>query len=162
MHSARCDIVRRSLLLSSSLWRSASARPPQSSALFAACSSSRFRTVIAVVQPARFFPGRVNALLNMANSGHHLSAMMVQGRSHRMTEIVARLAPGVSVEQARTEVAAVSSRVHKEFGEAYDPASHDRIAVIPFHDVLGERAKMTLWLLMGAAAFVMIISAANV
>ena len=33
---------------------------------------------------------------------------------------------------------------------------------IPFKDVLGERARLTLWLLMGAAAFVMIISAANV
>jgi len=119
-------------------------------------------TVIGVVQPAPFFPGRVNALLNMVNSEHHLSAMMVQGRSHRMTEIVARLAPGATLEQARTEIAAVSSRVQKEFSESYDPGSHHRIAVIPFHDVLGERAKMTLWLLMGAAAFVMIISAANV
>jgi hypothetical protein len=80
-------------------------------------------TVIGVVQPAPFFPGRVNALLNMVNSEHHLSAMMVQGRSHRMTEIVARLAPGATLEQARTEIAAVSSRVQKEFSESYDPGS---------------------------------------
>src|SRR6185295_4523970 len=119
-------------------------------------------TVIGVVQPAPFFPGRVNALLNMVNSEHHLSAMMVQGRAHRMTEIVARLAPGATLEQARTEVAAVSSRVQKEFSEAYDPGSHHRITVTPFQEVLGERARLTLWLLMGAAAFVMIISAANV
>jgi predicted permease len=104
----------------------------------------------------------VNALLNMVNSEHHLSAMMVQGRTHRMTEMVARLAPGATLEQARTEVAAVSSRIQSEFKEAYDPGSHHRITVIPFHDVLGERARLTLWLLMGAAAFVMIISAANV
>jgi predicted permease len=119
-------------------------------------------TVIGVVQPAPFFPGRVNALLNMVNSEHHLSAMMVQGRTHRMTEMVARLAPGATLEQARTEVAAVSGRIQSEFKEAYDPGSHHRIAVIPFHEVLGERARLTLWLLMGAAAFVMIISAANV
>ena len=36
------------------------------------------------------------------------------------------------------------------------------IAVIPFKEALGERARLTLWLLMAAAAFVMIISAANV
>ena len=119
-------------------------------------------TVIGVVQPAPFFPGRVSALLNMVNSEHHLSAMMVQGRTHRMTEMVARLAPGATLEQARTEVAAVSSRIQSEFKEAYDPGSHHRITVIPFHEVLGERARLTLWLLMGAAAFVMIISAANV
>jgi predicted permease len=49
-----------------------------------------------------------------------------------------------------------------EYKEAYDPGSHYRVAVIPFKEVLGERARQTLWLLMGAAAFVMIISAANV
>ena len=67
-------------------------------------------TVIGVVQPAPFFPGRVNALLNMVNSEHHLSAMMVQGRAHRMTEIVARLAPGATIEQARTARSGWTSR----------------------------------------------------
>jgi predicted permease len=119
-------------------------------------------TVIGVVQPAPFFPYRMDALLNMVISEHHLSATMVEGRTHRMTEVVARLAPGASLEQARTEVAAVYGRVRREFGEAYDPASHYRIAVIPFREALGERAAPTLWLLMGAAAFVLIISAANV
>ncbi len=33
---------------------------------------------------------------------------------------------------------------------------------MPFQEVLGEKARLTLWLLMGAAAFVMIISCANV
>ena len=34
--------------------------------------------------------------------------------------------------------------------------------MMPLKEVLGERARLTLWLLMGAAAFVLIISAANV
>jgi len=119
-------------------------------------------TVIGVLQPAPFFPGRVEALLNMVISPHHLSAQMVEGRTHRMTEMVARLAPSASLEQARSQVAAVSSRIQREFKDAYDPGSNHRIAVIPFREVLGERARLTLWLLMGVAAFVMIISAANV
>ena len=53
-------------------------------------------TVIGVLQPAPFFPDRIDALLNMVNSSHHVSAMMVEGRSHRMTEMVARLAPGAT------------------------------------------------------------------
>ncbi len=53
-------------------------------------------TVIGVLQPAPFFPGRADALLNMVISEHHLSAFMVEGRTHRMTEMVARLAPGAS------------------------------------------------------------------
>ncbi len=119
-------------------------------------------TVIGVMQPAPFFPDRVDAMTNMVLSPHHLSALMVQGRSHRMTEMVARLAPGATVQQAANEVAAVDARVQREFKESYDPGSHYRVAVIPFKDALGEKARLTLWLLMGAAAFVMIISAANV
>jgi putative ABC transport system permease protein len=119
-------------------------------------------TVIGVVQPAPWFPERMEALANMVISPHHLSALMVEGRSHRMTEVVARLARGASVEQARNEVAAVYARLQREYKETYDPGSHYRVAVIPFKEALGERARLTLWLLMGAAAFVMIIAAANV
>ncbi|MGQ0642974.1 MAG: ADOP family duplicated permease [Gemmatimonadaceae bacterium] len=119
-------------------------------------------TVIGVLQPAPFFPTRVEALNNMVVSQHHLSAFMVEGRVHRMTEMVARLAPTATLDQARAEVAAVSQRIQSEFKEAYAPGDHHRVAVIPFQQVLGERARLTLMLLMVAAAFVMIISAANV
>jgi putative ABC transport system permease protein len=118
--------------------------------------------VIGVLQPAPTFPDRMDVLTNMVLSRHHLSAQMVQGRTHRMTEIVARLAPGAGVEQAKTEVAAVYARMQGQFKEAYDPGSHYRVDVIPFKEALGERARLTLWLLMAAAAFVLIISAANV
>src|SRR4029077_10071352 len=41
--------------------------------------------VIGVLQQAPFFPDKVDAFLNMVNSQHHLSASMVEGRTHRMT-----------------------------------------------------------------------------
>ncbi len=119
-------------------------------------------TVIGVIQPAPYFPTHVDAFLNMVVSPHHTSAFMVQDRSHRMTEMIARLAPGATMEQARTEVAAVYARMLSEYTEAYDAGSHPRVAVIPFKEAMGERARPMLWLLMGAAAFVLIISAANV
>ena len=118
--------------------------------------------IVGVVQPAPYFPTRMDALLNMVISEHHTSALMVQGRTHRMTEMIARLAPGATLAQARSEVAAIRARVQKDYPEAYDPGSGYRVTVIPFQEVLGEKARLTLWLLMGAAAFVMIISCANV
>ena len=101
--------------------------------------------------------------MNMVISEHHTSAMMVQGRTHRMTEMIARLAPGATVEQARAEVATIraarAERVHRK-RTTRAPATTSRS--FRSSEVLGERARLTLWLLMGAAAFVMIISAANV
>ena len=119
-------------------------------------------TVVGVLQPAPDFPGRRDAFMNMVNSEHHLSAMMVTGRTHRMTEMIARLAPGATVAQARAEVAAITTRVHGEYPEAYDAASGYRVTLTPFREVLGQKAKLTLWLLMGAAAFVLVIACANV
>jgi putative ABC transport system permease protein len=118
--------------------------------------------VVGVMQAAPTFPNRMDAIMNMVISEHHTSAMMVHGRTHRMTEMIARLAPGATVEQARAEVTTIRQRVQKEFVDSYDPGSGYRVNVIPFRTVLGERAKLTLYLLMGAAAFVLIISAANV
>jgi putative ABC transport system permease protein len=119
-------------------------------------------TVIGVLQPAPFFPAPIDGLLNMVVSEHHLSATMVEGRTHRMTEVVARLRPGATLEQARTEVGAVYARMQRAHPEAYSSGAHYRVALVPFKEALGERARLTLWLLMAAAAFVMIISAANV
>lgn len=118
--------------------------------------------IVGVVQPAPSFPNRMDALMNMVISEHHTSAMMVHGRTHRMTEMIARLAPGATVDQAKAEVVAIRQRVQAEHRDAYDPASGYGVTLIPFREVLGEKARLTLWLLMGAAAFVMIISAANV
>ena len=119
-------------------------------------------TVVGVVQPAPTFPNKYDALLNMVISEHHTSAQMVQGRTHRMTEVMARLAPGATLDQAKAEIAAIRARVQKDYPESYDPGSGYRVTVYPFKEVLGEKARLTLMLLMAAAAFVMIISAANV
>ncbi len=119
-------------------------------------------TVVGVLQSAPSFPQRIDAFMNMANSEHHISALMVTGRTHRMTEMIARLAPGATVEQARSEVASITRKAHLDHPDAYDAGSGYRVTLTPFRDALGENARLTLWLLMGAAAFVLVIACANV
>jgi predicted permease len=122
----------------------------------------RTAEVVGVLQQAPFFPQKIDALMNMSISEHHVSATMVQGRTHRMTEMIARLAPGVTVDQARAEVAAITARVHAEHPGTYDAASGYTVTLTPFKEVLGQDASLTLWLLMGVAAFVLVIACANV
>ncbi len=118
--------------------------------------------VIGVLQPAPFFPGRIDALMNMSISEHHVSAMMVQGRTHRMTEVIARLAPGTTVEQARAEVATIRRQVQATYPEVYDVASNYTVTVTPFREVLGQDARTLLGLLIGVAGFILVIGCANV
>jgi putative ABC transport system permease protein len=118
--------------------------------------------VVGVLQAAPAFPQPMAALMNMVNSEHHVSATMVTGRTHRMTEMIARLAPSATVAQARGEVADITRKVHADFPEAYDPGSGYQVTLTPFQEVLGHKARLTLFLLMGAAAFVLVIACANV
>lgn len=122
----------------------------------------RASTVVGVLQAAPYFPARIDALMNMSISEHHVSATMVTGRTHRMTEMIARLAPGATVDQARAEVKSITNKAHTDHPEAYDAAAGYKVTLTPFQEVLGQKAKTTLWLLMGAAAFVLIIACANV
>ncbi len=122
----------------------------------------RSAEVVGVLQPAPFFPQKIDALMNMSISQHHVSATMVQGRTHRMTEMIARLAPGTTVDGARAEVATITERVHADNPGTYDAGSGYKVTLTPFKEVLGKDAQLTLWLLMGVAVFVLIIACANV
>ena len=119
-------------------------------------------TIVGVVQRAVHYPQRTDVFVNMVTSPHHLSATMKQGRTHRMTEVFGRLAPNASVEQARSEISRISTNVFADHPEAYEKAAHYAIAVSPLRTAVNERASLTLWLLMGAATFVLLIACANV
>ena len=119
-------------------------------------------TIVGVVQRAPQYPTKTDVYVNMVTSPHHLSATMVTGRTHRMTEVFGRLAPGATVEQARGEITRLSANVFRDHPEAYEKASRFAITVSPLRAALNERASLTMWLLMGAASFVLLIAVANV
>jgi len=122
----------------------------------------RAATVVGVVQQAPHYPERTDILVNMVTSPHHLSATMVHGRTHRMTEVFARLSPASSVDRAQVEVDQISTRIHAEYPEAYEPAAGYRVTVSPLADVLTQRATSTIYLLWTTAAFVLLIACASV
>ncbi len=52
--------------------------------------------------------------------------------------------------------------MHADYPETYDAGSGYTVTLTPFKEVLGKDARLTLWLLMGVAAFVLVIACANV
>ena len=119
-------------------------------------------TVIGVMQPTPFYPGRADALLNLVASEHHLSATMTEGRTHRMTEVVARLAPGATLEGAQEEVNGIFTRLVHDYPDAYPAGGHTRVALVPFREVMAERARLLLGLLMGAGLCALVLAVASV
>jgi predicted permease len=118
--------------------------------------------IIGVAEPAPPYPERTDVYVNMVVSPHHLSASMAHDRVHRMTEVFARLAPDASLASARAEIDAITRRLHEEHPEAYDPAQGYEVSVTALRDQLAAEARPTMFMLLGVAAFVLMIACANV
>ncbi len=63
--------------------------------------STRTATIIGVLEPSVPYPADTELIANMVTSPHHMSATMVTGREHRMTEVFGRLTPEADLESTR-------------------------------------------------------------
>jgi hypothetical protein len=63
---------------------------------------------------------------------------MVTGREHRMTEVLARLAPGAAIEAARAELRTRYAAILAAHPEVYKPADHYEIGVTRIHDQINS------------------------
>jgi len=72
---------------------------------------------------------------------------------------LARLKPGVTLEQARSEMAGIAAQLERE----YPLANGGRIAQAePLQDVMSENVRQSLWVLHTAVGFILLIACVNV
>jgi putative ABC transport system permease protein len=123
---------------------------------------SRTATVVGVLEPSVPYPAETEIIANIVTSPHHLSATMVTGRVHRMTELFARLAPGATLEQARAELRTAEGTMVKEHPDSYSPKADFRIDAVRLRDQITSRARTVLWVLLAASLLVFVIACSNV
>jgi putative ABC transport system permease protein len=123
---------------------------------------ARTATVVGVLEPSVPYPGETEMMVNVVCSPHHLSATMVTGRVHRMTELFGRLAPGATLEQARAELIGVHQTMVKDHPDAYPANAKFSIETRLLRDQITSGAKTILLVLLAAAALVFIIACSNV
>jgi putative ABC transport system permease protein len=122
----------------------------------------RTATVVGVLEPSVPYPAETEIIANVVTSPHHLGATMVTNRSHRMTELFGRLAPGVSLDQARAELTAAHAAIVREHPEAYSAKANIQLKVSKLRDQIAAPARTVLLLLLAAAGVVFIIACSNV
>src|SRR5436309_923441 len=122
----------------------------------------RTATVIGVLEPAVPYPAETELIANVVTSPHHLSATMVTGREHRMTELFGRLAPGETLDSARAELRGVHAAIVKEHPESYSAKADFRIDAVRLRDQITSRARTVLLVLLAASALVFVIACSNV
>jgi putative ABC transport system permease protein len=124
-------------------------------------SGARSATIVGVLEPSIPYPADTEIIANVVTSPHHLSATMVTGRVHRMTELFGRLAPGADLETARAELRTVHGAMISQHPEAYSPRAEFGISAVRLRDQVTAQAKTILLVLLAAAILVFVIACSN-
>lgn len=122
----------------------------------------RSATIVGVLEPSVPYPAETEIIANVVTSPHHLSATMVDGRVHRMTELFARLAPGAELETARAELRVAHAAMMQAHPESYPKQADFRIEAVRLRDQITSSARTILLVLLAASTLVFIIACSNV
>ncbi len=78
---------------------------------------------------------------------------------HSRTGVVARLKPGVSIQQARTEMKLIASQLAKQYP---DSNGGNGVTVVPLREYIGGSIRQTALLMFGAVGLLLLATCANV
>src|SRR5262249_21731937 len=91
-----------------------------------------------------------------------LPAAAATVRGHEDYNIVGRLKPGVSVQQARSEMDTIPARLRRDHPEVYPPNGNLTFNIVPLQEQVVGNVRGTLFILLGAVGCVLLISCVNV
>jgi putative ABC transport system permease protein len=84
---------------------------------------------------------------------------ILQERRRRWHSVIARLKPGVSLQQAQAEMDTITRRLE----QTYPDTNANRGALVtPLHEQLFGNMRLMLWILLGAVGCVLLVACANV
>lgn len=121
-------------------------------------------TIVGVLAPGSHYATQrgQDFYVNYAANDHYSGASMQDDRRHRMTRMLARIRPDVEVSAVRSELRGIAAELAAEYPDGYPEAWGMSVEVVPWREELTARARPTLWILLGTAAFVLVIACANV
>lgn len=112
-------------------------------------------TVIGVMPKDFYFPSRESQLwvpLRFAPND-------LEDRTNNFIYGVARLKPGVTVDQAHAEMNVIASQLERAYPKENE---HTSAVVIPLGHFLSDWSRLMLWALIGAAGCVLVIACTNI
>lgn len=112
-------------------------------------------TVVGVMPASFRFPGEFEIWLPLALD----PIRETQGDFFSLVEIIGRLKPDVMVQQAQTELNLISQQASTQLK---DPVPVSSLEIHPLHQQLVVGVRLTLLVLWGAVALVMLLACANV
>jgi putative ABC transport system permease protein len=115
--------------------------------------------IVGVLPPGFQYPREAEIWKPLALSSEDLSP---DSRGNHGLQVIARIAPGLTLAQARTDMAAVSRRIIAEHPEYPYRQYNFAVLMIPLLEQQIGEIKTALWVLLAAVGFVLLIACANV
>lgn len=124
-------------------------------------------TVIGVMPPSFSLPREVLPTLGGAEDAEVLVPLPLDAEAATVRRgedynLLARLAPGISIEQVQGEMDGLTARLRREFPAFYPPNGGLRFTVTPLHDYVVGDVRRALIVLAGAVGMVLLIACVNV
>src|SRR5262249_4079132 len=124
--------------------------------------TGRAAVVVGVLEPSLPYPAETEIFANVVTSPHHLSATMVDGRAHRMTEVFARLAASATLEAAQAQLKEAYAGMKRDYSEAYPARAGFAVSMVPLRAQLTSNARTVLIVLLAASVLIFVIALPNV
>jgi len=124
--------------------------------------NDKVHTVVGVLPPFPQYPNTNDVYMPSSACPFRSAARTIANRRARLLRVFGRLGPGVTGEQAQSEMATIAGRLQKEYPDSYPADSGVTATASPLREELVRQARPTLIILLAAAGFVLLIACANV
>ena len=124
--------------------------------------NDKVHTVVGVLPPVPQYPNENDVYMPTSACPFRSAPMHLEDRDMRMMEVFGRLKPGVTVTQASADAATIAAGLKAAYPKSYPENVGFTSSATPLQEELTKEARPTLLVLLGAAAFVLLIACANV
>ena len=118
-------------------------------------------TVVGVLPPLPQYPGTDDVFMPTESCPYRKALGPPNTRNLRMITLYGRLKPGITLDQARADVATIEGRLRKEYPNYYTDAN-DHVTAVPIQEEMIGGFRPTLLVLLGTVALVLLLTCANV
>jgi putative ABC transport system permease protein len=124
--------------------------------------NDRPHVVIGVLPPIPQYPDENDVYMTTTSCPFRSGAGFIAGRKNRMMSVFARTKPGMPLDHCNAELGGVGRQLASEYPEAYPESAGYVANATSLRDDLTKQARPVMLVLLGAAAFVLLIACANV
>ena len=123
--------------------------------------NDRAHTVVGVLPALPDYPDANDVYMPVSSCPYRMDPKMIEDRDMRMITAYARLKPGVSLQQARTELNTIRGRIVAAWPKSYTGWTDFNAQAIPVKLELTHAARPTFLSLLGASGLVLLLACAN-